>query len=166
MDKPQPAAALQNNICKTTCAVNIRGNIDGLALESQNRLVLQDLRSAVCPKQVTAGALEFSPGWVIDDASSTQLQSNWQHAKDSLPAHLVSPSSANVIESYFIYKIKGSGAGQLRLKEYFVLYGNRDRVRCSVRRDSTSAGLSIVSLLTSLSTILSFALVPANVKGA
>lgn len=164
-DEPPPAVAVRNNIGKTAGAVESRANIDGLSLESQEKLVLQKIKSVIGPKQVTIGALAFAPGWLIDDAISKGLQSNWQDAYTPLLAHLVS-SNPNVIGSHFISNIKEDGNGKLKLKARIVLHRKRNRDRYNVRRDSASADLLIVRLVTSLSTVLGFTLVSADVKDA
>lgn len=164
-DDEPPILRTDKDIGTHADSILVRGDISGKTLKSEKQALLQQIEKQIGSKQVTAAALQFAPDWVMLDAIESELSENWKDAYLEVNANNLS-KDANVIGSHFVFKVKADIDGSLKLKARLVLHGNRDRDRFTVRRDSSSADLSVVRLLLSLSVMLRLEIATADVKGA
>lgn len=140
-------------------------DISGSTLISTREQTLWDIFNVISSQQVYESHISFAPSWIVDEALRTELETNWSGAYEKMLAKSV-PDDANIISSHMPYRMKENDDGTVKLKAPLVLYGNHDRDRFGVRRDSSSSDLSIVRLVISLGIILGFKFATADVKGA
>lgn len=140
-------------------------NITNERLASQEETILQDIKSVIGSNQVTASAVAFAPGWIVDKAMKAEHDDNWTDAYEEVLEHDL-PQKANLISSHILFRVKTNDDGSLRLKGRIVVHGNRDDEKKTVRSDSAAADMMIVRLVASLAAILGFELGTADIKGA
>lgn len=65
--------------------------------------------------QETRQRMEWEPQWFLDKSVTSEPDSNWSDAYESVPEETVS-RGADVITSHFLYKLKKEENGKKRLK--------------------------------------------------
>ena len=161
---PQISEAARRDIGTIADSVGSR-DPTGESLSSERQRVLRGIHDEIGGLQVTDNAMAFAPSWIVEESAEKEFRDNWADAIELVdPADV--PKDANVIRSHSVYKVKTDEEGQLKLKTRIVPHGNRDEGRFGVRRDSSSAELSVIRLLLALATILGFSIWTTDVKGA
>lgn len=54
-------------------------DISSAVLKIGRQIILQDIKNFIGQKQVTIGALQFSPAWIINEAINTELSEIWKY---------------------------------------------------------------------------------------
>lgn len=139
--------------------------ITGMELQSNEGDILRDIKETIGSNQVTASAIAFAPGWVIEKAIRQEHDENWTGAYSEVMESDL-PNNANVISSHVVFKVKTQDDESLRMKARIVVHGNRDADKDSVRSDCASADMMLVRMVISLTTIMGFNLASADIKGA
>lgn len=139
--------------------------LTGKQMASQETAILHDIRSKIGSSQVTASAIAFAPGWIVEKAMKQEHDDNWTDAYQEVAEHAL-PKGSNIISSHVVFKVKTNDDGSLRLKGRIVVHGNRDDDKDLVRSDSAAADMMIVRLVISLAAMLGFNLATADIKGA
>lgn len=134
-------------------------------LQSQKQNILREVMRVIGKRQVTVGELHFAPQWLLDKATTKELNANWNGAYEKILSSTI-PPDANIMSSRLVFKIKEDETGELKFEGRLVLHGNRNKDRFLVRRDSASADLCIVLIILSLAQILGFLIATADVKEA
>lgn len=127
---------------------------------------LEEIRGNIGGRQVSAKELYLAPSWILEEAFNLEMSDNWDGAYELVDEWNV-PRSANKIGCHAVFKVKDATVHrEIVLKACNVLHGNRDQDSFTVRRDSSSADLSVVRLVIYIGPILGFSFGTADVKGA
>lgn len=169
-DEPAPSSlAASRDIGPHVDPVLQMDDVSGHNLASNRQHHLRTIQDILGGKQVSRGQLSFAPSWILEEAFDKEMRENWADAYEEIEQSAV-PTDANIIGCHTVYKVKEAPSpesdGELTMKARNVLHGNRDKDRYSVRRDSSSADLSVVRLTISIGLMLDFSFGVADVKGA
>lgn len=101
----------------------------------------------------------------IPTHANKEYHSNWHEAYEPRMENTI-PTHANTVTCHVVSKVKADEVGSRTLKARIIPHGNHDAEKDDIGKDSASAQLNTIRLVLSISTILSFRLSTADIKGA
>lgn len=103
--------------------------------------------------------------WIIQEALQAEHAKNWSEARQEV---LASENRRKfiVISSHVAYKVNTSEEGKKKQKARIGTHGNRDEMKDGVRKDSGTAQLSVIRLMISMDTWMSFKIGLVDFSGA